>query len=97
MLMMMPKLQSGYNAIAMVICARKKENAFGECERKWLQRGSNRPGCFSSRGADTSNQQEVPALLKHRVPPVDTLNDTLCEVVVVDIPDFTKKFLDPSE
>lgn len=39
------------------------------------------------------DQQEVPALLSHHVPPVDTLSVALREVVVVDHPYFIEELL----
>jgi hypothetical protein len=75
----------------------KKEIAFGEEQKEMLAKVHKQTRMLSSRRADTSNQQEVPALLVHRVPPVDTLNGALCEVVVVDPPDFAEEFLDSSK
>ena len=79
------------------ICKKKREMLLAFLNESGCKGVPDRPGCVTSRGTRTSNQEEVPVLLAHRVPPVDTLNDALCKIVVVDLPDFAEEFLDSSE
>lgn len=95
---------NGYNASQKVIYARKERKGFGEwraatrraIERLCLQRAPQ-TRMLSSRLVGSSDEQEVPAFLLHRVPPVDTLSNALCKVVVVDSPDFAQEFPHSSE
>jgi hypothetical protein len=79
---------------------KKGENAFGERARAQtrnvIARARKQTRMLSSRGVGSSDEQEVPAPLSHRVPPVDTLNASLCELAVVDPPDFAQELFDSS-
>lgn len=57
----------------------------------------NRPGCYPAEGPRFLDQQEIPALLSHRVPPVDTLFVAFCEGVVIDAPHVFQEFFNSSK